>query len=364
MSVKLPNITLICDTRERNVLKHKAELDQITYEIKQISVGDYIITTGDNILAVIERKSLDDFAASLKDGRHANKEKLLKLRSETGCRILYIIEGNPFPADGSYFGGISYKNIQSSIFHLMVRDGIPIIYTEDTLHTAKTLVNFTRSMSTLVSKISPDEFFVETPIELLPCNIPAAITKKYEKTDHDIVRMMWSTFPGIAMENSDHYMNKWSIYDVIKGLPPAELTNLKSATGRRVGKRVIKGLTVITPKVEIKLLSTLPGISPATAEKIINKHKLGHLLSLTIEILSTYDAGERKIGLEKSKKIIKYFNYKYDENERKNAKGVISTNEFSSEAGLVVENISAAPTENPTDATDETKNPIENNTES
>ena len=73
MDVPKTTCKLIIDTRERNVTRHAKELEEINFEIKQITTADYVVLSPlGNIVALLERKSLDDFAASLKDGRHDN----------------------------------------------------------------------------------------------------------------------------------------------------------------------------------------------------------------------------------------------------------------------------------------------------
>ena len=46
---------------------------------------------GQNILFVIERKTWTDLASSLRDGRKENNKKLLKIREETKCQLIYLI---------------------------------------------------------------------------------------------------------------------------------------------------------------------------------------------------------------------------------------------------------------------------------
>jgi ERCC4-type nuclease len=92
------------------VTRH-TELNDIPWSRVQITVGDYIVVSGDKIVAVIERKTLDDYGASLKDGRANNKQKMINLRKKTGCRIIYIIEGDAFPSPNDCYSNIPYKNI-------------------------------------------------------------------------------------------------------------------------------------------------------------------------------------------------------------------------------------------------------------
>lgn len=314
--------TLICDTRERNVLRHGKELENTTIEVKQITAGDYVIVTPTNtILAVIERKSLEDFAASLKDGRADNKSKLNALRSQTGCRIIYIIEGPEFPRPDDCFGNIPYRYIQSSIFHLIIRDGVSIIRTKDSLDTARTLAQFVISMDSLILKT--EEPTKNTTIQVLTDpnaqpipreDILSLLTHKHKKSDHEVVRELWSCFPGIGVESADEYIRYWTLADIVCGrVPRADIVNFKLASGRRAGKKVVASLTGLNKLIEVRLLSSVPGISHAMAVDLTNETPLARLLTYPVEAIAMRHVGKsrRNLGSERAAKILKYFNYKY-----------------------------------------------------
>ena len=73
------DIQLLSDHRESKVnihLEHAFNQENtfsaagsISYNVEQLETGDYIIQSDDKILAVIERKTYDDYGASIKDGR-------------------------------------------------------------------------------------------------------------------------------------------------------------------------------------------------------------------------------------------------------------------------------------------------------
>ncbi|QYB17529.1 ERCC4 domain-containing protein [Pacmanvirus S19] len=318
---------LICDTRERNVYKHEHELSEINYEIKQITTGDYcVLTPTGNILAVIERKSLDDFAASLKDSRHLNKSKLNELRKQTGCRVIYIIEGPEFPKPNDCYGNIPYRYIESSIFHLVVRDNVTILRTKDTLHTAKLLANFVKSMDSLMKKVEEPEIVgagEHMPLEMLadPNAQPVAreqivemLTKKHEKSDIDVVRELWSCFPGIAVESADDFIKNWTLAEVVSGkVQRTIIANFKMSNGRKISKRVVDSLTNVNKLLEVRLLSHIPGISHSTAVTITEHAPLGRLLSYNVECIGMIKIGKNKssLGTKRAESILKYFNYKY-----------------------------------------------------
>ena len=313
---------LIIDARERNVTRHAKELEEITCEIKTITTADYVVLSPlGNIIAAIERKSLEDFAASLKDGRADNKKKLLDLKSQYGCRLIYIIEGPAFPGPNEYFGNIPYRYIESSIFHLMMRDGITVMQTRDTLHTAQILVRFVKSMDTLSEKIVLEASLGE---EVPIANIFAVggdgdqvmkdLTKRHIKTDHEAVRELWSCFKGVSVESADDYSTAWSLTEIIQGkIPRADIVNFKMANGRKISKNVVTSLTGVNKAIEIRLLSHVEGVSSAMATDLMSERSLAALLSYGVEGIAMCKTGKTKraFGKERAERILRLFNYKY-----------------------------------------------------
>lgn len=307
---------LVIDTREKNVLRHENELLGMHFVVKQITTGDYAVLSPEGkILVIMERKSLKDFAASLKDGRHENKAKLIQMRNEYGCRIIYIIEGPEFPPPDALFENIPYRNIESSIFHLMVRECITVIRTANTIETARTLVRFIESMNTLYCDANFDDKSIGPPIPLVAAGDDslAALSRRHEKSDVDVARELWDSFPGISIESADEYMKHWTISEIIQGkIPRKDILNFKLASGRAIGKKAAASLTGITRLIEVRILSRIPGISQSTAAALVNNTPLAALL--------TYDAAAladqlikpgRRLGDRGAKNILKYLNYKY-----------------------------------------------------
>lgn len=316
---------LIVDARERNVARHEVEWGAIPYEIRQITVGDYIVTHGDTILAVIERKSFEDYAASFKDGRHDNRQKMIELRAETGCKIIYIVEGPAFPSPNTRFGNIPYSNIESSMFHLMVRDDIMIWRTKDTLDTAKMLARFVRSMDTLVSKqkirrretpaAAPHgghDMVVNATVPTAPAvqDIHALLTARRGKSDPEILRQMWSCFKGISIETADDFARTWTLADIISGRVKAEIENFRYSNGRKLSGKVIKSLTKIDHDTCVRMIAAIPGISRAGAKKLLENASMSNLVSCSIDELSVQTINERgkKLGKSAAEKFYKYFN--------------------------------------------------------
>ena len=316
--VQKTRCTLIIDgSREHQITVHEKAFEGISVRAETITTGDYVVVSPTNeYLAVIERKSLDDYAASIKDGRIRNTQKLVELRRKTGCKIIYLIEGENMRPD-AYIGRskMTYRMIESNMFHQVVRDGICIIRTSGTLDTAETLARFVQSMDTLVVKsdiadlqdVPPDTF---TPVD----DMMSLLKEQHHKTDHQVVCEMWSCFAGITADSADEYNKMWSIGDIVCGkIPRTVIDGMKLSNGRKISKRAKASLMGITKVIEARLLSKVPGISAATANQLTTERPLNQLLSYDVGALSMRKVGksQKSLGETRAKKILDLFWYKY-----------------------------------------------------
>lgn len=330
--------TLDIDNRESKVLVHAAELSGIQYEKKQLTVGDYILRKDSDILAAIERKSLDDAGASIKDGRMANTAKLVKLRAKTGCRIIYIIEcPKKIPNDDKEkFSGIPFGSIRSMIYHLILRENITVMWTIGTIGTARELVKLVQSAETLLQKIGDSSFLRQ---DVLPVEGAAEesgdgeqfdlseLTKRYERSDHEIVRDMWNCFKGISVESADDYIGRWSLYEIVtRAIPRATVESMQMSNRRKINKIAVNSLFSIGPIMETRLLSCVPGISVKSADDILRGRDLRSVLTAPIDIIATYKTGKRNtcLGRGRAERIIGLFTYKMGGNtERPEDEGYV-----------------------------------------
>jgi ERCC4-type nuclease len=123
----------VCDTRERDLIPLLSNIP-----IRNLPVGDiWIGLSGENVLPgglVIERKTVADLEASIKDGRYREQRlRLLTYCGETGARPLYIIEGNLDRLNTSRFQG---NTLRKFLNRLQIRYSVPVIQTESLESTA------------------------------------------------------------------------------------------------------------------------------------------------------------------------------------------------------------------------------------
>ena len=86
---------------------------------KNLEIGDIQFIENDKIIYILERKTINDLEASIKDGRY--KEQKMRLLSNHSDNIYYIIEGNIDDCNT-----LNRKTL-TSIINMSFRDNIKVI---------------------------------------------------------------------------------------------------------------------------------------------------------------------------------------------------------------------------------------------
>ena len=335
----MAQIEIVIDDREQKIIPFFNGFvmpPNITFKVSRINHGDYSIIYKNHILFVIERKTWNDLAASLKDGRKENTKKLLKIREETKCQLIYLIEGNPIPASTKKFCRVPYKALRSHLDHLAFRDGIHMVYSKDNEHTVERIVelvknyltitpspldkldeldvlNITRTIDDLKKNGGElnEQIIKKTPIEILKEKVPIS-------TDA-INYKIWECVPNITEKTACLFINNgYHISDLILGkISKKEIYSMKYANGYIIGKRseVIWNSTRCVENIEntifIKMMSQLNGITKSTASIILNTISFESLLTgnISIQTISEIKKSQssRKIGIKAASDIIKWF---------------------------------------------------------
>ena len=79
--------------------------------VEKLDLGDIIICKDDEELLIIERKSLNDLASSLRDGRYKEQSYRLTGLPIHNHNIVYLVEGNVSFYSSKYFRRDYYSNI-------------------------------------------------------------------------------------------------------------------------------------------------------------------------------------------------------------------------------------------------------------
>ena len=272
--------TLVVDNRESAVFDEIERIftngnSDVIIEYKQLNIGDFIIMEDNCIRACIERKTLTDFIATIKDGRYENKDKMIKLREQTSCRLIYLItdakyEDMPF-------------NIQAAVNHLILRDDIHVIY---------------NSLDILSEYIR-----VYTVMKLpLVLHEPVNITEIRTPLELEVIKC-WTTIPGISTTVASELVKRFSIYEFLN-LPQIQY-DFKIAN-RNISQPVQVALEKFRTE-NTNILSGIIGISAATADIIGQTLLIRNMAD--ISVFNDVKIGGRKI-VKKAEHILEVLNYK------------------------------------------------------
>lgn len=116
-------MNLILDNRENDLIENINKLN-INFEKKNLLLGDISFNKDGKELLIIERKTLTDLLASIKDGRHREQKIRLMSKQNENVQIYYLYEGDIY----------NHKNkdlIMSCALNTMIRDNIKIIYSKN-----------------------------------------------------------------------------------------------------------------------------------------------------------------------------------------------------------------------------------------
>jgi ERCC4-type nuclease len=276
-------VYLIVDARERAVIPFiETELQDHAYVQKQINTGDYLVCRAGRggsepkILACIERKTHEDFAASFKDGRYENIKKMRALRAATGCHLYYFIEGPAFPNPNRRFARIPFSSILAAITKLMVRDGVFIVQTEDESHSAKRLADFLRAFDSETPYAAPPDSQVDPASDEATGGalaVPDVLKARIDQTDDEAAVNMWARLRGISVVLGKILTREFTVAELAtQRIAPDRIRALKTATGRSINKDAIKSLLAVragSTEHAVKLVSGLRNITPAVAKLIL-----------------------------------------------------------------------------------------------
>jgi ERCC4-type nuclease len=215
-------------------------------KIEQLHIGDIVFEddSGSPIL-IFERKTLNDLAASIKDGRYTEQSFRLDKEDIHNHNIIYIIEGD-IERYNEKRTHISKKTLMSSIFSLLYYKGFSVIRTNTIFETADSVV-----------------FFADKYDKT--CIIDKTRKPYYEITHSDSIIKECMKDESCVKNDKDKGKDESEKYcDAFKGHKEKN--------------------EYITPdNINIIMLSCIPGINSKTATQIMSEYKTIHNLLYQLE---------------------------------------------------------------------------------
>lgn len=203
---------MIIDPNERALISEfrsdqlKKECSHVQFLTENLTNGDVIYKLGDQIVCLVERKAVADYASSITDKR--SKEQAMRIASlkvdNPEMLVIYMIEGGAVHKDKKFHNGIDRNRLYSSIVHKLLRDKFVIWRTtslEDSVLFLTKLYDEIPHYANL-SELKPHE----ERLEYLK-NIKLA--KKDNMTPENCYLCQLATIPGISIDLSNTISQKY-----------------------------------------------------------------------------------------------------------------------------------------------------------
>lgn len=282
---------IIIDDREHKVYSYSSGYDNVSS--KRLTVGDFLIgyRTLDGTfcpLVIVERKTWMDLAASLKDGRTNNIEKLCEYRDKTGSKIAYLIEGStPSNPASSEFSNVPYKNLRSHLDHLLFKEGIIELHTSGPRDSLRRLLEFSFNLEKYILKDEDKKIY--DGVELA--------TKKKELSDDQISDKIWASIKGISHVSSRSF-RPYKICQLFKIGKPVLTQDLLAAieiNGRKFG--LARAAALLKSTEDNNFLKTVLAAVPKMGKKRIDIviSSVG-----THDFFENWDVIKKKLGIGSS----------------------------------------------------------------
>jgi ERCC4-type nuclease len=232
-----PNIVVRFDVREAELIAKceslAATFPNVSFLKEQLPLGDIIINDGQEELIIIERKSLADLAASIKDGRYEEQSYRLNGLTHHNHNIIYLIEGdfskfntfkyNAFKGTNS---AVDKQTLYSAMFSINYYKGFSLMRSQSVDETANIIFNMANKLSkdktkkafyslpSLATKLveTSENDGIKEPVDKDYC----AVIKKVKKdnvTAENIGEIMLCQIPGVSSASA------LAIFEQFKTLP-------------------------------------------------------------------------------------------------------------------------------------------------
>ena len=241
------------ETEEVKGKKKDKGIEQIKLNVENLKLGDIVISHDDddgaNELLIFERKSLNDLASSIKDGRYAEQSfRLDGYESVPNHNIVYIIEGDlsKWKENTNYNGRVNKKTLLSSMCSILYYKGFSVIRTMNMKETCELVMNWADKLHR--EKGTKKPYYSGSKME-----------KQEPEQDDEKIQLQLQSHPQLQKPIRDsHYCDVFKIKKEKNG----------NITPGNIG--------------EI-MLCTIPGISSKTAIVIMKEFKTINILIKSLE---------------------------------------------------------------------------------
>lgn len=204
-------MNLVIDCREKKVIS-LFEQKQIAVSVESLPLGDICIRDKDgSLVALFERKTIQDLLSSISDGRYEEQSFRLQQCGLEKRKIYYVIEGNIEQYVGKGQGLYSKSTVHSCMYSLTYVKGFSLICSNSVNHTSDIIEKFFKKIESDPSAGS------EGPHQYIDS---VKLTKKGNLSDEMVTVMMLAQIPKVSKNAAEAVMKnyKYSIPKLVDAL--------------------------------------------------------------------------------------------------------------------------------------------------
>jgi ERCC4-type nuclease len=308
---------IVVDQREKDETKNLMTF-HCSATVETLVAGDIAVYRRHNgveqLVLLFERKTPLDLAASMRDGRcESQRVKLLTVRHETKCSLIYLIEGQ-FKTDSAKVGShthMTFGNLRTHLYHMTDRDVIPVEFTASLNETIMHIIARTKAYSTNTyialpnteneirgaeNEIRDAENEIRGADTYVGGIAPPVLDKSH------VVKKIICAFNGVGKKMVEILYKQVCVGDLLM-YTVEEIAALKKTETTFIGltlARKIKNTPVAT------ILAKIPGWSLELATHVLSTRTFASLLN--VDCIDIRDINGRRIT-EKIKKLHSYIRY-------------------------------------------------------
>lgn len=201
----MSNIKVIIDSRELKIKDffdtNGLFTDEPVCTYTNLDIGDIHFLINEQLVLIIERKTLSDLVGSIKDGRY--KEQKCRLLSNYPCsKIMYLIEGQVDNKVKRQCYNIDI--IYGSILNCLLRDKIKILFSKDIPETCNYIKMILKRMKT-----NPEFFDNNIDNSKITYENSVKINKKNNMTPELCQITQLAQIPGLSVHSAKCVLDKY-----------------------------------------------------------------------------------------------------------------------------------------------------------
>lgn len=232
-----------------------------------LDVGDVRVTdAGERVVILVERKTVADLAASVKDGRY-REQKARMLNTETRARerthvyvYVYVIEGySSFAAlsDAAQCFHLAPSTLQSCVHGCMLREGIHVVFTRDVSDTAAYLSSLARYVARHTDALAST-----------PEHASSAVSASASAGERSVQSALVAS--AVSSKRSGNITRETCYLMQLCQLPGVSETNARALAQRwPTFKALFSELAPLQRAEQVRRLMRTPGIGKKSAETLV-----------------------------------------------------------------------------------------------